>query len=315
MDQQDINQKIIRDMIHEGFEAKPPIEIELPYGYRMNEQGLFKIILKETIEDPLWICDPFSIEGVSRDGDQANWGWYISFFNLDGNKMFIHVPQALIEEAHNLRKLLRSWGLRITTDAGKRFLHEFLAIFKTEKRVRLVSKFGWHHSTFVLPDEIFGESAKESYCPHEAVGQHGYLQKGSVEDWKNNVGKYCKGNSRLIFSGSAAFAAPLLEPLGIEGGGVHLEGASSIGKSIILKMASSINGDPKIYVHTWRTTDNALESTCLLRNDSLLVLDEIGEMDPKTLGETAYMIANGSGKKEPTKLVMENHLKNGKLYC
>ena len=40
---------------------------------------------------------------------------------------------------------------------------------------------------------------------------------------------------------------------------------------------------------------------CLLRNDSLLVLDEIGEMDPKTLGETAYMIANGSGRKRANK--------------
>ncbi|HEY4831402.1 MAG TPA: DUF927 domain-containing protein [Waddliaceae bacterium] len=96
-------------------------------------------------------------------------------------------------------------------------------------------------------------------------------------------------------------AAPLLEHLGIEGGGIHFEGNSSIGKSIILIVASSVNGNPKIYVHTWRTTDNALESTCLLRNDSLLVLDEIGEMDPKTLGETAYMIANGSGRKRANK--------------
>jgi putative DNA primase/helicase len=295
------NEKTIRDLIQQGFESTTPIENALPPGYSLNEQGLFKIIQKNEAEEKIWICDPFQIEGISRDGDQANWGWYISFFNQDGNKKFVHVPQALIEDTQTLRKLLRSWGLRITTDPSKKYLHEFLAIFQSTKRVRLVSKFGWHHSVFVLPDEVIGTDTKECYCPQETPGQHGYQQQGSAEDWKNCISKYCLGNSRLIFAVSTAFAAPLLEQLGIEGGGFHLEGNSSIGKSIILVVAASVIGNPKSYIYTWRTTDNALESTCLLRNDSLLILDEIGEMDPKILGETAYMIANGSGRKRANK--------------
>ena len=46
----------------------------------------------------------------------------------------------------------------------------------------------------------------------------------------------------------------------------------------------------------WRTTTNGLESTATAFNHLCLPLDEIGQADPKDVGNIAYMLANGQGK-------------------
>ncbi|MNE29776.1 hypothetical protein D3C80_1232670 [compost metagenome] len=49
-------------------------------------------------------------------------------------------------------------------------------------------------------------------------------------------------------------------------------------------------------MRSWRSTDNALESIAAAHSDGLLVLDEIGMCDPRIIGETVYMLGNGTGK-------------------
>lgn len=83
-----------------------------------------------------------------------------------------------------------------------------------------------------------------------------------------------------------AFAGPLLDPLGHESGDLHLYGDSSSGKTTHLQVAASVYGGPSL-MHSWRSTDNVLES---------LVLDEISMCDPRIIGETVYMLGNGTGK-------------------
>lgn len=46
----------------------------------------------------------------------------------------------------------------------------------------------------------------------------------------------------------------------------------------------------------WRATGNALEAVASAHNDTLLPLDELGQADPREIGEVAYMLANGAGK-------------------
>jgi uncharacterized protein (DUF927 family) len=83
--------------------------------------------------------------------------------------------------------------------------------------------------------------------------------------------------------------------LGHESGGSHLYGDSSGGKTTHLQVAASIYGGPRL-VRSWRSTDNALESIAAAHSDGLLVLDEIGMCDPRIIGETVYMLGNGTGK-------------------
>ena len=100
-----------------------------------------------------------------------------------------------------------------------------------------------------------------------------YSERGTLDEWRDTVGKYCIGNNKLLFAVSLAFAAPLLNPLNVENGGFHIFGPSSCGKSTALRVAASVYGGPD-YITTWRATDNGLEGTAAAHNDTLLIMDE-----------------------------------------
>ena len=119
--------------------------------------------------------------------------------------------------------------------------------------------------------------------------------EGTLEGWQNNVARYAAGNSRLAFALSAAFAGPLLYPTEGESGGFHFRGGSSIGKTTTLQIAASVWGN-RDFIRSWRATSNGLESIAALHNDNLLLLDEMGQVDSREVGQIAYMIANGTGK-------------------
>ncbi len=120
-----------------------------------------------------------------------------------------------------------------------------------------------------------------------------------MEEWKKEVASLCSGNSRLILALSVALAGPLLKPMSIENGGFHFRGASSTGKSKTLFTAASVWGSRQM-IKLWRTTDNAVESLAYSHNDTLLCLDELGQVDPNKAGDIAYTLANGLSKARST---------------
>ena len=101
-----------------------------------------------------------------------------------------------------------------------------------------------------------------------------------------------------VFMVSAALAGPLAYLVGAEGGGVHVFGGSSIGKSAMLAAGGSIwgRGGSPGYVRSWRATANGLEGAAASATDTCLVLDELGVGEARDVGASVYALANGSGK-------------------
>jgi putative DNA primase/helicase len=152
---------------------------------------------------------------------------------------------------------------------------------------------GWVGKSFVLPHQTHGDENlkfRNVEPSPEAITE----LKGTLEGWKDNVAARCAGNSRLILGLGTSFAAPLLPIVEIESGGFHLVGETSQGKTTILSVAASVTGVKDI--PHWRTTTNGLESTATAFNHLCLPLDEIGQADPRDVGNIAYMLANGQGK-------------------
>jgi len=121
---------------------------------------------------------------------------------------------------------------------------------------------------------------------------------GTLEEWQQNVAQYAQGNSRLILALSIAFAAPLLQIASEESGIIHFVGGSSKGKTSTLRLAASVwgGGGENGFIKQWRATGNALEAIAESHRDCLLPLDEMGQADSKTVGDTVYMLANNQGK-------------------
>jgi putative DNA primase/helicase len=94
----------------------------------------------------------------------------------------------------------------------------------------------------VLPNKIVGNwnRAFETESVDESINQ-----KGTLDEWKENVAKYCVGNSRLTFSVGLGFASLLLKICDVANCGFNLVGQSSTGKTTCLKVAASIFGNPK----------------------------------------------------------------------
>lgn len=235
----------------------------------------------------------------SRDENSRSWGVLVSFDDLDGVAREWNIPQMAFATdggAEVVRGLLdRGYNL-LTDREAKRRLLEYLGDNSTMERVRLVHRMGWHGSAFLLPDRVLGKSGETLHYYSGAPALCKLSQKGTVDEWRDNVASKCQGNSRPVFALCAAFAGPLLDVFGSETCGFHFVGDSSLGKSTLLKVAASVYGDPDEFPRSWRSTDNALEATAAAHSDCLLVLDEIGQIEPHIIGATVYMLGNGEGK-------------------
>jgi putative DNA primase/helicase len=268
--------------------------------FHLNDSGLYYFGKNDAGNDvpPLWICSKLEVTAVTRDAKNEAWGRLLEFDDLDSVHHAWAMPMDLLRgDGAEYRGALLSMGLQISTmTKARNLLTQYIQMASVEARARCVERTGWHDGSFVMPNKTIGNHQQEKIIFQSAANtQSTFKQKGTLAAWQDYISKPCAGNSRLVFAISAAFASPLLEVTGMESGGVHFRGNSSTGKTTALRVASSVWGGLD-YMQRWRATDNGLESLAAQHSDCLLVLDELSQVDPKSAGEVAYMLANGSGK-------------------
>ncbi len=269
----------------------------------LRPEGLMKL----TDNGEVRIAGPFEVLSQTRD-DAQTWGLMVRFLDPDGIQQVVVIQRDLFAgDGGELRGLLARRGLYVNPAQTVRgLLAEYLSRVSTDRRARIVSRTGWHtidgQRVFVLPHQTFGSAGVEVVYQAVAGSDSSVFgADGSLDGWRSEVDEKCAGNSRLVLAISTAFAGPLLEILGEEGGGVHFRGASRVGKTTALRVAASVWGGDGAngaagYIRQWRATDNAMESLALAQSDTLLPLDELGQADARTVGETAYLLASGQGK-------------------
>jgi uncharacterized protein (DUF927 family) len=271
-----------------------------PY-FAVTDRGVFH-------QDGTLVCSPLLVTAYARNSDSQCWGRLLEWKDDDGQPHSWNMPMELLSgEGAELRGVLLGGGVTISHKA-RNLLPWYIQSERPERRVIAADHLGWHNRTFVFPDSSIPEDASEPVL-YQSPGrtQHFYHVRGSLEEWRHTIGRRCAKNSRLVFSVSCAFAGPLLRPLGAEGGGFHLVGLSSTGKSTTQWVAGSVCGgglDGQSFKRTWRSTQNALEATAEQHNDSCLLLDELREIgDARELDSTIYMLANGAGRSRMTKAI------------
>lgn len=246
---------------------------------------------------PEWICSPLRVEALTRDASGSEWGRLLCFPDRDGMEHRWAMPCAMMaKDGAELRETLLAHGLEITAGQSRRHLVEYIQAAEPGRFARCVARTGWHDDSFVLADRTLGAADGEMLVFQSATADGCKVSTaGTLEAWRAEVAAPCAGNSRLVLAVAAALAAPCLHLAGMEGGGLHLRGGSSSGKSTALAVAASVYG-PREYRREWRATDNALESVAAMHCDALLPLDEIGQLDPKHAAAVAYLLSNGQGK-------------------
>ncbi|MGO2958247.1 MAG: DUF927 domain-containing protein [Acetobacter sp.] len=281
--------------------------IDSPCGrFFCDAHGLFRKAADNSKTD-MKLSGPIWILAETRGADGKGWGILLAWTDRDGQQHEQAFPRAMFcGDCAELRSQLADGGLTLQAGpAAKAAFADWLSSISSQDRALSVNRIGWHTLNgglaYVLPDATYGNLKERVVLQTTEQEASLFGISGTTEEWQRHIGQFCKGNSRLVLAASTGFAAPLLGALGLEGGGVSFVGASRAGKSTALLLASSVcGGTPeagaKGYARSWRSTSNGLESVALASCDNLLPLDEIGQLDPKEIGDVAYMLANGQGK-------------------
>jgi putative DNA primase/helicase len=241
------------------------------------------------------------VEALPRDASGRGWGRLTRIIDPDGRVHRWAIPAKLFAgTGDEVRGGLLDLGLQLASGSKARAaLSDLLRQWRAKTRATTAERLGWADASctaFVLGDgRVLGDENVVYQSEHAPGAAREMRGAGALDDWKSSVAALCVGNSLLVAGVSIAFSGPLLEPLGFEGGGLHLRGASSRGKSTVLRTAVSVWGS-RYCVQTWRATANGLEGIALACNSSILALDELGEIDSKEAGRAAYMLPNGGGK-------------------
>jgi len=253
-------------------------------------------------KDPEWVCSRLVVEARTHDQDGAGWGYLLAFNDPLGNPRTWAMPARMLSgDGNEYRSTLLNMGLLIASSPRARNqLTQYIQSRTPAEFASCTDRIGWHGRAFVLPKKTIGDAGERFVFQSDNAVENTFRTKGSAKQWRDRVGALCVGNSRLAFAVACAFAGPLLRPAGMESGGFHYRGDSSSGKTTALKMAASVYGGAN-YLQRWRATDNALEATAAQHSDCLLILDELAQIDPKTAGECAYMLANEQGKARATR--------------
>jgi putative DNA primase/helicase len=276
------------DLDRKALEADARAE-SLSFGdYTMTDSGV--------LFDGAIIAGPFKILGRARDPDGQDWARWIQFADADGRHHQVAICDAdLHGDPRTLAATLARQGLWISPKHRPHLVDYFNNI-EVDDRVTLVPRTGWHmvgrRRVFVLPGEAFG-AVELVLLNADTASPYGH--RGSLTNWQNSIGRLTTGQRLGVLAVSTAFAGPLLDLCGQDGGGIHYRGGSSTGKTSLARAAASVWG-PRTYTRSWRATANGLEGAAVLATDTVLILDELGVIDSRELNAAVYQLAIGYGK-------------------
>ena len=284
--------------------ANPPAEGRAFDPFTVDDAGVWHsgVDKEGQPKPPMWVCSRLDVQALTRDQDGAGWGYLLAFADPLGKPKQWAMPARMLSgDGGEYRAALLNMGLRIApSPSARNLLTQYIQTRQPGEFASCTDRIGWHGVAFVLPHETIGDDAERIVFQSESQMENTFRIKRDAADWRDRIGALCVGNSRLVFAVASAFAGPLLRPAGMESGGFHIRGDSSSGKTTALRLAASVYGGPS-YMQRWRTTDNALEAIAAQHCDSLLILDELAQVEGKVAGECAYMLANEQSKARATR--------------
>lgn len=277
------------------------------YRYNINSFSLeYEYTYKdeEKKEVTIWItlCELLIVQGFIIDNDDRRF-YQIDLFNHAGEDKNFIVP---VDLDAKFLSVLYSKG--VTKHYNRSFnakIEEFiLRVIRIDNRVtKGVRPYngGWlDNATYFYPNEsypVFMGANADSYYFIQSKDKR--TISGSLEDWKNNVARYAIGNPMLEFAVSCAFVGMIMPELNITlSYGFHIysyQGGTF--KSLALSMAGSAIGNSTYVQKQWKQTSNNLDLLCALSNNSLLVIDEMKQLNRQiALSDIIMQIGNNQGR-------------------
>lgn len=276
---------------------------KLPEVFQLTEDGIIKTEIDPKSGDEVYVFagSPMVVLGRTRlAGARAGWGYQIAVRTPVSDWTCKTIPARLLAgDGREMREILADEGFVVPQQvAGRRALAEYIAYAQDCPIIEVADRPGWHGESFALPDGALSPASCETPVGIDMGGRPHFLGvAGTLEGWQE-LAKLAAQSSRATFVICVALAAPLLRLLDMKGGGFHLFGDGTRGKTTAQIVSGSVwgGGGQDGFVRSWRTTDNGAEALTADHNDLLLPLDEMTLASPELVFSVIYMLVNGHTK-------------------
>src|SRR5262249_25137118 len=148
--------------------------------------------------------------GRARDPNGDEWARWIRFRDADNRQHQVPIRDAdLHGDARALASTLARQGLMITTK-HRGHLVNYLNAPEVDQRITTVPRTGWHtiaagKQVFQLPNKSYGNPSQEMVLLNTDSSSP-YGERGSLEKWRQGVGRLCCGQRLGVLALSGAFA-------------------------------------------------------------------------------------------------------------
>lgn len=289
-----------------------------PSGFKITREGILSIFeSREGLNERLVAHSPLFITGRAIDVDTGNEEAELTFFR-DGKLRKVWLSRRQMLDAKKLIEFA-DIGIPVNSSSARKMV-EYSSAFEA-KNTHLIPKsliskgVGWKETAgrtfFVLNSRINSKAEKKEDRDSggttvEFIAEPGFERfvkafqpHGSFSKWIGFVTPtLCYDDAR--FALYASFAAPLLRPLKAPNFIIDYHGQTSLGKTTVLELASSVWGNPHKetggLVFSWDSTKVFLERIANFFCDVPIFPDDSQTVDDRTLVRMLYMIANGVGK-------------------
>lgn len=262
-------------------------------------------VAKDRIDPTAWSHQ----YGLQRKTQRQTWRHHFTITERNGHQSRFELPrEKLAGNGASAIRLLTKAGVHVVgRDGAQKALVQFLR-FKPKHEIVRMARVGWaqinEHWIFVRPDQVITpanmpRANHTTYLLDATATLHGLHVAGSVKEWATEIAAPFEGDSNIALAFGVFLAAPLLEFAGDPGGGFHIFGQSTIGKTMASAAGQSIYGQPHETANdafgvSWGGTEAGFDALALARTDLGLPLDEITLANPRTAEQVIYKVASGT---------------------
>jgi|LauGreDrversion4_2_1035121.scaffolds.fasta_scaffold54415_2 hypothetical protein len=305
-----VEQRVAKNKV-DNFNKSKEIKLQKNiggYDFILTDDALYYITEKKDDsgikqEVPVKVSDYIELKGQGQNSE-GQYCFIMSIIDRQRIKKDIFIP--LVAKNDVLKQSLLDAGLNFNP-MHFFVLTVYILVNKTDTNVSMIYRLGWN-TDLSCYNLLSKEGLQTFYRNRENLKQSNVLefkikqnellqQKGTLEEWQDNIARLAVNNSNLSLALYTAFTPIFLTPLNRDGMILYFFGESSKGKSVMLGVAGSVWGNHGKGYIPWNGTANGVENLALQKNDSLLCLDELTNLKTKeVIEQVPYLIINGQSK-------------------
>lgn len=282
-----------------GYEMPHPLPGAMPDEYALTTDGVVWLHQVDgNLAVDLIAVRPFIVKQRLRD-DHDESRYTLAWLSDDDEVRTITVPATVLADS---RKLVAAFPeVVVTSKQATQALHYATGCLRENRRwlvahgEQVATGLGWP----VTGTSYFVSGPNRPRAVEDVKNTglwlEGHRTEGTLERWKEAIWTVADRHLVQIMV-TASLAAPALRLLNHPSFAVDLSGSTSGGKTISLRAAASVWGDPQATLVTWKDTKASVEHHLSVLRGMPFLADETQLARPEDLEDVVYGLTEGRSK-------------------